>query len=157
MNRPAGQYTPPNTQIADRELWNRVNFLLTEINSLKLEMKGLSGAGSRLDGLQTQIQAASDSLTELQTYVGKGQTQFVSTSSSLSASGVGMTITGSIGSGTISISNAASFRIAISAAAKANPAIAPATIPLAKITGGGVDGSITVNAEGIVTAYVLPT
>lgn len=157
MNRPAGQYTPPNTQIQDRELWNRVNFLLTEISNLKLEMRGLGQAGNQLDGLQTQIQAASDSLTELQTFVGKGQTQFVSTSSSLAANGVGMTITGSIGSGTIAISNAASFRSAISAAAKANPAIVPATIPLAKITGGGVDGSITVNAEGIVTAYVLPT
>lgn len=157
MNRPAGQYVPPNTQIQDRELWNRLNFLLTEVDNLKAEMKKVSGSGSRLDGLQTQIQAAADSLTELQTYVGKGQTQFVSTSSSLSATGVGMTISGSIGSGTISITNAASFRSAISAAAKANPAIAPATIPLAKITGGGTDGSITVNAEGIITSYVAPT
>lgn len=40
----------------------------------------------------------------------------------------------------------------------ATPAsITPATIPLAKITGGGADGSITVNAEGIVTGYVAPT
>lgn len=31
------------------------------------------------------------------------------------------------------------------------------TVPLAKITGGGTDGSITVNAQGRVTAYVKPT
>lgn len=43
------------------------------------------------------------------------------------------------------------------AASKANPAIVAATIPLAKITGGGADGSITVNAEGIITAYTAPT
>lgn len=157
MNRPAGQYVPPNTQIQDRELWNRLNFLLTEVDSLKQEIKGMSLSSGKIQGLQTQIQAAADSLTELQTFVSKGQTQFVSTSSSLAASGIGMTITGSIGSGTIAITSAASFRSAIGAAAKANPAIAPATIPLAKITGGGTDGSITVNAEGIVTAYVLPT
>lgn len=157
MNRPAGQYVPPNTQIQDRELWNRLNFLLTEVDNLKAEMKKVSGSGSRLDGLQTQIQAAADSLTELQTYVGKGQTQFVSTSSSLSATGVGMTISGSIGSGTISISSATTFRSAINAAAKASPAGAPAVIPLAKITGGGTDGSISINSEGVVTAFVAPT
>lgn len=157
MNRPAGQYVPPNTQIQDRELWNRLNFLLTEVESLKQEMKGLGVSGGKIQGLQTQIQAAADSLTELQTFVSKGQTQFVSTSSSLAASGVGMTISGSIGSGTITISSAATFRSAISAAAKASPALAPAVIPLAKITGGGTDGSITVNAEGIVTAYTAPT
>ncbi len=157
MNRPAGQYVPPNTQIQDRELWNRLNFLLTEVDNLKQEVKGMSLSSGKIQGLQTQIQAAADSLTELQTYVGKGQTQFVSTSSSLSASGIGMTITGSIGSGTIAITSAAFFRSAIGAAAKANPAIAPATIPLAKITGGGTDGSITVNAEGIITSYALPT
>lgn len=33
----------------------------------------------------------------------------------------------------------------------------PHTIPLAKITPGGVNGSITFNAEGVVTAFVDPT
>lgn len=49
------------------------------------------------------------------------------------------------------------IRNAINAAQRATPAIVAATIPLAKITGGGADGSLTVNAEGIVTAYVAPT
>lgn len=56
-----------------------------------------------------------------------------------------------------SYNTATAIRGRIEAAAKANPAIIAATIPLAKITGGGVDGSITVNAEGIVTAYLSPT
>ena len=43
------------------------------------------------------------------------------------------------------------------ASLRANPAITPATITLAKITPGGTNGSITVNAEGIVTGYVAPT
>lgn len=33
----------------------------------------------------------------------------------------------------------------------------PKTVPLAKITGGGTDGSITYNSQGIVTASVDPT
>jgi hypothetical protein len=48
-------------------------------------------------------------------------------------------------------------RDAIEAAHRATPAITGAVIPLAKITGGGADGSLTVNAEGIVTAYTAPT
>lgn len=34
---------------------------------------------------------------------------------------------------------------------------APGTIPLAKVTPTGMDGSITVNAQGIVTGYTAPT
>lgn len=153
----ANQFVPALSGSAELAIWQRVNYLLSELGSVKQQVADAKFGESQIKGLQTQIQAASDTLTELQTFVGKGQTQFVSTSSSLSASGVGMTITGSIGSGTIAISNAVSFRGAIGAAAKATPAIVGATITLAKITGGGTDGSITVNAEGIVTAYVQPT
>jgi len=153
----ANQFVPALSGSAELALWQRVNYLLNELGSVKQQIVDAKFGEGQIKGLQTQIQAASDTLTELQTFVGKGQTQFVSTSSSLSASGVGMTITGSIGSGTISITSASSFRSAISAAAKASPAIVGATITLAKITGGGTDGSITVNAEGIVTAYVQPT
>lgn len=151
------QFVPQLSQSAELALWQRINYLLNELGSLKQQLSQINFSEGQIRGLQTQIQAASDTLTELQTFVGKGQTQFVSTSSSLSATGVGMTITGSIGSGTIAITSATSFRSAISAAAKASPAIVGATITLAKITGGGTDGSITVNAEGIVTAYVQPT
>ena len=149
------QFVPPLSHSTELQLWQRVNYLLGELGQMKQELAQARFSEGQIKGLQTQIQAASDSLTQLQTFVGKGSTQFVSTSSSLSASGVGMTITGSIGSGTIAISNAATFRAAISAPAKAN--IVGATITLAKITGGGTDGSITVSAEGVITAYVQPT
>lgn len=61
----------------------------------------------------------------------------------------------STGTLTMAVANAATARGAIGAAQAQS--IAGATIPLAKITGGGADGSITVNAEGVVTAYVAPT
>jgi hypothetical protein len=109
----ANQFVPALSGSAELALWQRVNYLLNELGSVKQQVADAKFGEGQIKGLQTQIQAASDTLTELQTFVGKGQTQFVSTSSSLSASGVGMTITGSIGSGTIAISNAATFRSAL--------------------------------------------
>ncbi len=60
-----------------------------------------------------------------------------------------------VANGGTGATTAASARSNLGAAAKV--AITGATIPLAKITPGGTDSSITVNAEGIVTAYVAPT
>jgi len=155
---PVNQLVPNLSQSTELSLWQRVNYLLNELAGMKAQLASIPKVqAAQINGLQTQIQAAADSLTQLQTFVGKGNTQFVSTADTLAASGVGMTISGSIGSGTITITSASSFRSAISAAAKASPAIVAATVPLAKITALGTDGSITVNAEGIVTAYVAPT
>jgi len=69
----------------------------------------------------------------------------------------GLTTPLSVAQGGTGANAAAGARTNLGAAAAANPAITGATIPLAKITGGGTDGSITVSAEGIITAYVLPT
>jgi len=74
----------------------------------------------------------------------------------------------SSGTNTLTIQFAAGFilkgkntptlaRAALEAAERATPAIAAVTLPLAKITPGGGDGSLTINTEGIVTAYVPPT
>lgn len=153
----ANQYAPANTQFADRAVWERLNFLLSEVASLKEKVQNAGGGGTEIARLTTQIQAATDDLTQLQTYVGKGGTQFVSTDSAVSGSGVGLQLAGPGSSVVITVTNAATFRSAVSAAAKASPAIVAATIPLFKITGGGADGSISVNTEGIVTAYVAPT
>lgn len=60
-----------------------------------------------------------------------------------------------VANGGTGATDAATARTNLGAAAAA--AITGATIPLAKITGGGTDGSITVNAQGVVTAYVAPT
>jgi hypothetical protein len=51
--------------------------------------------------------------------------------------------------------NAAGARTNLGAAAAQTPGAH--TIPLAKITGGGADGSITWNAEGVVTGFADPT
>jgi hypothetical protein len=58
---------------------------------------------------------------------------------------------------TVNVTDPTTTRNNLQAARRATPAIVAATIPLAKITGGGTDGSLTVNAEGIVTAYIAPT
>ena len=58
---------------------------------------------------------------------------------------------------TINVTDKPTTRGNLEAARRATPPITAGTIPLAKITPGGADGSITVNAEGIVTAYVAPT
>lgn len=157
MSRPVNQYSPPNPQFTDRAVWERLNFLLGEVDLIKQKLQNVSSSGTEIARLTTQVQAASDSLTQLQTFVGRGQTQFTSTDSTVAGSGVGLQLAGPGSSVVITVTNAATFRTAVSAAAKASPAIVAATIPLFKITGGGADGSITVNAEGIVTAYVAPT
>lgn len=53
-------------------------------------------------------------------------------------------------------STAAGARANLNAAQIQSPG-GPVTITLAALTGGGTQGSITINAEGVVTAYVLPT
>jgi hypothetical protein len=52
--------------------------------------------------------------------------------------------------------DAASARASLDAAQIQAPG-GPHTIPLAKITGGGTDGSLTFNAEGVITGFVDPT
>jgi hypothetical protein len=157
MMTPANQYSPPNPQFTDRAVWDRINFLLKEVDLIKQKVQNASSSGTQIARLTTQVQAASDALTQLQTFVGKGQTQFTSTDSTVAGSGVGLQLAGPGSAVVITVTSGSAMRSAIGAAAKASPAIVAATIPLFKITGGGADGSITVNAEGIVTAYVLPT
>ena len=61
-----------------------------------------------------------------------------------------------IANGGTNANTAAGARASLSAAQIQTPG-GPHTVPLAKITGGGVDGSITFNAEGVITAFVDPT
>ena len=118
------------------------------------------------DVILAQTQAGVSSSPLLQTQVQAGAVTSIggATGTSItivSGGGAGFSITPSGTPGQLSlsvgVSNAATARGALNAAEKATPAITGAVIPLAKITGGGADGSLTVNAEGIVTAYVAPT
>ena len=118
------------------------------------------------DVILAQTQAGVSSSPLLQTQVQAGAVTSIggATGTSItivSGGGAGFSITPSGTPGQLSlsvgVSNATTARGALNAAEKATPAITGAVIPLAKITGGGADGSLTVNAEGIVTAYLAPT
>lgn len=155
----ANRYIPPTTDKSQLAIWQRVNWMLDELDRLNQRLEGLgTGQQARLIAdLRVQIAAVQDELTQAQTFVGAGGTNFNATGASLTATGDGLEITGTTGAGVINVTSPSALRAAAEAARVATPAIVAATIPLAKITGGGVDGSISVNVEGIVTAYVAPT
>lgn len=122
----ANHYVPPNVTINERALWDRINYLLEQNLKLQEELANVNKGGTEIARLTTQVQAASDSLTQLQTFVGRGQTQFV---------GGGDAIAGLTGDGT---------------------ATGPGTVPLTLATVNAAPGSytnanITVNAKGLVT------
>lgn len=159
--RPQRQNYPTNEQYQD------ISLLYLTLDSLRKRVSDLEAklgiqAENRNSGQQgisraVNIPAASDPNAQAQVSA-QGIIPAVPSLSSISISGgsTGYTF-GTSPSFTMAVSSAATARGAIGAAAKASPAITGASIPLAKITGPGADGSITVNAEGIVTAYVAPT
>lgn len=125
-----------------------------------IEAQGLAGQAAETLIVGAQVTGAISSLNGL-----AAPTQLFATSGGITVSSVGNTHTFSFSfSGTLAVANggtgattASGARTNLGAAAAASPAITPATITLAKITGGGTDGSITVSADGVITAYVAPT
>lgn len=61
-----------------------------------------------------------------------------------------------LANGGTNANSAVNARASLSAAQIQAPG-GPHTVPLAKLTGGGVNGSITFNAEGVITGFVDPT
>jgi hypothetical protein len=56
---------------------------------------------------------------------------------------------------TVSLTSPSAWRTALNVSEKVT--VTGATVPLAKITSGGTDGSLTFNADGKITAYTAPT
>lgn len=162
LTRPQRQNYETNQAYADvTNLYRLVEDLMRQVSELQAKL-GIAQQGStrNIGGIARAINipAASDPNAQAQVY-GAGVIPEVPSLGSISISGgsTGYTFTGTSPNFTMTLSSGSTVRSAISAAAKASPAITGATIPLAKITGPGADGSITVNTEGIVTAYVAPT
>lgn len=111
----ANRYIPPTTDKAQLAVWQRINWMLDELERINARVEGL-GVGDQaklIQGLRVQIAAVEDELTQAQTFVAAGGTSFNATGSSLAASGVGLAITGTTGAGTITVTSAGSFRTAI--------------------------------------------
>lgn len=157
MEQPSRQHTP-----GDNSHYQYLVRLVSQVNKLEAELAearrrlnlspGGLAKGSGGLSQQVNIPAVNDPQAAEQVY-GSGFSSSVPTIS-ISGSGVGASF-GSSPSFVFTITNAATFRTAIGVDAPV--AITGATIPLAKITVLGADGSITVNANGRVSAYVAPT
>lgn len=155
--QPVNRYYPPTVDPRDRAVWDRINFLLGQVASLNERMAGL-GAGRQaqaISQLQVQIAAVQDALTQAGTFVGAGSSQFSPPSVTIAASGDGFTISGPSDAGTVSVTDATVARAALDAAQRQSPGAH--TIMLAPITGGGMAGSITWSADGVVSGFVDPT
>ena len=155
--KPQRQNYSSNQQYQDiSELSLQIDLLKRQVRDLESRL-GLASAtpitpGGISHGLY--IPAAADPNATAQVS-GQGIIPSVPSLSSIS-------ITSSIGAGfgsspsfVMTITSASGFRAAIGTDAPTS--ITAHTIPIAKITGGGTDGSITVNANGRVSAYVDPT
>lgn len=140
-----------------KQLWDRVNFLIDRLSTIEQTTAPVLRLDGEVSRLKVAIQAASDNLTQGRTFVAFDQSQPVSDQSAVSLAGLtnGLTFSGTTSTVSFSVTSAATFRSAIGAAASTG--IVGVTLTLAKITGGGTDGSITLTAEGTVSAYVAPT
>lgn len=150
-------YYPPTVNPVDRAVWDRINYLLTEIAGINARLAGL-GTGRQekaISELKVQIAVVQDALTQAGTFVNAGNSAFNSSSVTIAASGDGFSITGSSDAGVINVDNPVTARAALGAAEAETPGAH--TITLLKLTGGGADGSITWNADGVVSAFVDPT
>lgn len=144
-----------------RQLWDRVTYILQRLEAQDAETVPKDVVRQAdLAGLRVAIQAVQDDLTQSQTFVNAGNNAFTPTDQTalaVAGSGDGITLSGQTDSIVVNVSSPAALRSAAEAARVATPAIVGATITLAKITGGGTDGSLTVNSEGIITSYIVPT
>lgn len=151
------QADPSNLAQEIRQIWDRLNYALLQIDALKDVPRGTQQLAGQVGGLQVALQAVQDSLTTGRTFVAFGESQPISDLTSVTIAGVsnGLTFGGTSGAVTFTVTSASTFRAAIVAAIAT--AVGAHTIILVKITGGGVDGSLTFNNDGTIVSYVDPT
>lgn len=135
-------------------MYDLVTRLQDELNALKARQAASSSSNSSR-GLESSvaIPAATDPQASAQVYP-TGINPNVNLSS-VAGGSTGYQFTNSGGVATMAVNNAATVRGGIGAAAAGTPGAHTMTIP--KLTGLGANGSITWNADGVVTAYVDPT
>jgi hypothetical protein len=157
------QYYPgtPGNARDIHNLWDRVNYLIDQLNEMRglLETlaQGTSSISAKSKQLEVSLATVQDALTQGTTFAGTGNDSLNSTTQ-ISGSGVGYSFSqNSAGVVTMTVSNPATARGAIDAAEAQAPAGAPATITLAKITPAGLDGSLSITAEGTINAFTAPT
>lgn len=135
--------TLPSTDRLVSQLLPIIRQQLQATGSTPLNLQSLPGTGSATTPTITDFTNAQHDHTSV--------VQGGTLPASAIATGVLPIARGGTGAGT-----AAGARSSLGAAAIQSPG-GPVTIPLAALSGGGTQGSITINAEGVVTAYVLPT
>lgn len=160
---PQNQYFPglpgniePSVRKAIEDLFDRVNFLIQNQAEFgrSVEQVGIESA-RRVDQLQIALASVQDAQTQGSTFASSEGISLNPTTQA-SGGGTGYTFTqNSAGVLTMSVSNAATARGAISAAQSG--AVGAGTVTLAKLTPAGTDGSISYNADGCITAVVAPT
>ena len=142
---------------ANSETFQDIASLVREVQDLRRQLDELKGVPSALKpaGLShaINIPAASDPNATAQVYGAGFNPNVPITAIDGGSTGYSFSMSGT--TYTMAVSNAATARSAISAAAK--QAVAAGTVTLLKLTGPGANGSITITAEGTISAYTAPT
>jgi len=133
-NRPSS-FNPGRPRGVDGELWQiivqlveRVNFLVQSQYDIMQRPSGASVV-TEVAKLKVAISAVEDALTQGTAFAGAGSLQPISGDVTMAATGAGITITGTTGSGVITITGPATLRAALGLGGLAllNPG---ATVPL---------------------------
>ena len=120
MSAPIQQYFPgfpanidPSLRKTIQHLYDRINYLIGQVETGRQVPSEIT---RRIGTTEVALQAVQDALTTGSAFVNFGQTQPISGTISFTASGIGLLIAGPSTGATISVTNAATTRAAISAA-----------------------------------------
>lgn len=108
--RPPG--VEPQLWRSIEELWTRINYLITRLDAVPTQ----EALEARVRQSEVSLQAAADALTAGSAFVGFGNSQPISMDPTIGGSSLGLTFGGVASAITLTVTNAATFRTAISAA-----------------------------------------